>query len=123
MKKLHWIENSRSKCRPITTMSIETWDVAGTMADVTCKPCLKALGLTSTAMRTQAAEASCVMRLPDGKKSEPFKVVGFDLRAMNVKSVEKGTLIRTDDPLEIMVEMRLTEHGLAQIKQLLIKSV
>lgn len=117
MRKLHWLNGERTMCRPLSLDQLKR-DVAEKVTQVTCQPCLKALGLSNIAFQASTKKARLILTLPNKKKAICL-VENFDLSVMNapvIQSQDEAMDFIAKEPEPISIKMRLTEDGYAHLK-------
>ena len=120
MRKKHWYQAGRTACRPETKDELKR-DPAEKVTDVTCQPCIKALGLSPVVMRISAAEAKLTMRLPNGKRPE-LLVESFDLKVEAAPTVDLSNETTAQSfigkkPEPIGLRVTLTENGFETLRE------
>lgn len=111
MRKLHWLNGKTTYCRPHSLDKMRR-DVATRIPDVTCQPCLKAMGLSAIVFKASSTKAKATIILPNGKRPVCL-VEEFELK------IENAPIIENDDPKSfigkepepIALRLRLTEDG------------
>ena len=123
MRKIHHINNDdRIACRKGTDQDVSKWSVTTKVPNVTCLPCLRALGLNKIVFKASARTAKALITFPGGKTAECL-MTDFEMKIDNAPV----NLEKDDDPISflgrepepITCRMRLTEHGRDVIRDLI----
>lgn len=118
MRKLHWYIKDRSACRPDTLDDLKR-DPAATVSLVTCKPCLKALGLSPVVLKASSQRVSLTLCLPNGKKPVCL-AENFELKIESAPAYVDMESFVNHEPEPISLKATLTDAGWSALKEAMI---
>lgn len=117
MRKLHWLKGTTTLCRPHSLDQMRR-DAADRIPDVTCQPCLKALGLSAIVFKASSARARCTIILPNGKRPVCL-VEEFEMKIENAPAIDgsdaKSFLVKEPEPIGLRI--RLTDAGWDSLRE------
>lgn len=124
MRKLHWYQNERTACRPHSAEKLRR-DPASKVSDVTCQPCIKALGLSPIVFRCLAGKAKLILRLPNGKRPVCL-LEAFELKVEAAPTIDplSETTAKSfigKEPEPIGIKATLTEDGWSALREAMIR--
>lgn len=126
MRKLHWLIGEHTACRPNTNDKLKR-EIASKVPDITCIPCLKALGLNKILFKASSKHAKAFITFSGNKRqtaeclmtsfemiieSAPISEDAFDDHDAAMSFIGK-------EPEPIKLRMDLTESGRQAIYELL----